>query len=45
LNRRIARQVDDSILDELDVVDEVVDDVEVEEDNVDNDDANVNIVS
>jgi hypothetical protein len=45
LRRRIARQVDDSILDELDDVDEVVDDVEVEEVNVVNDDANVNIVS
>jgi len=42
LRRRIARQVDDSILDELD---EVVDDVEVEEVNVVNDDVNVNIVS
>jgi hypothetical protein len=31
LRRRIARQVDDSILDELDDVDECVDDVEVEE--------------
>jgi hypothetical protein len=38
LRRRIARQVDDSILDELD-------DVEVEEVNVVNDDVNVNIVS
>ncbi len=44
LRRRIARQVDDSILDELDDVDEVVDDVEVEEVNVVNDDVNVNIV-
>jgi len=43
LRRRIARQVDDSILDELDDVDEVVDDVE--EVNVVNDDVNVNIVS
>jgi hypothetical protein len=42
LRRRISRQVDDSILDELD---EVVDDVEVEEVNVVNDDVNVNIVS
>jgi hypothetical protein len=42
LRRRIARQVDDSILDELD---EVVDDVEVEEVNVVNNDVNVNIVS
>ena len=38
MRRRIARQVDDSILDELD-------DVEVEEVNVVNDDVNVNIVS
>jgi len=45
LRRRFARQVDDSILDELDDVDEVVDDVEVEEVNVVNDDVNVNIVS
>ena len=45
LRRRIARQVDDSILDELDDVDEVVDDVEVEEVNVVHDDVNVNIVS
>ena len=45
LRRRIVRQVDDSILDELDDVDEVVDDVEVEEVNVVNDDVNVNIVS
>ena len=43
LRRRIARQVDDSILDELDDVDEVVDDVEVEEVNVVNDDVNVNV--
>jgi len=45
LRRRIARQVDDSILDELDDVDEVVDDVEVEEVNVVNDDFNANIVN
>jgi DNA-directed RNA polymerase specialized sigma24 family protein len=45
LRRKIARQVDDSILDELDDVDEVVDDVEIEEVNVVNDDVNVNIVS
>jgi hypothetical protein len=45
LRRRIARQVDDSILDELDDVDEVVDEVEIEEINVVNDDINVNIVS
>jgi len=45
LRRRIATQVDDSILDELDDVDEVVDDVEVEEVNVVNDDFNANIVN
>jgi len=45
LRRTIARQVDDSILDELDDVDEVVDDVEVEEVNVVNEDFNVNIVA
>ncbi len=47
LRRKIAWKVDDSILDELDDVDEVVDDVEVEEVNVVNDDVsvNVNIVS
>jgi len=37
--------LDDSILDELDDVDEVVDDVEVEEVNVVNDDFNIDIVS
>ena len=37
LRRRIARQVDDSYLDELDDVDEVVDDAEVEEVDVVND--------
>jgi len=42
---KTLRQVDDSILDELDDVDEFVDDVEVEEVNVVNDDVNVNIVS
>ncbi len=41
MRRRIARQVDDSILDELDDVDEVVDEVEIEEVNVVNDDVNV----
>jgi len=41
LRQRIARQVDDSILDELDDVDEVVDEVEIEEVNVVNDDVNV----
>jgi hypothetical protein len=45
LRRGIVRQVDDSILDELDDVDEVVDEVEIEEVNVVNDDVNVNIVS
>jgi hypothetical protein len=45
LRRKIARQVHDSILDELDDVDEVVNDVEIEEVNVVNDDVNVNIVS
>ncbi len=39
---RIARQVDDSILDELDDVDEVVDDVaNIEEVNAVNNDANI----
>jgi hypothetical protein len=45
LRRRIARQVDDSYLDELDDVDEVVDDAEVEEVDVVNDDFNANIVN
>ena len=43
LRRKIAWKVDDSIIDELDDVDEVVDDVEVEEVNVVNDDVNVNV--